>query len=171
MTADCPSAAHGTPQDPYGCHERERAIEARIDRAVEAAHAAPRPLSLAAFAEQTGPRRRLADLLVGDEHLDTGRRVAEEYTGQDRLDPARPTLSVLVAGVVAEAEERGREEVRAAIRAMIEQREQLRDERVRIARAQIEGNLPYAAGELRWAADLDGQLGALRVLLGQVTPS
>lgn len=118
------------------------------------------------------PRRRFADLLVDDAHLDAGRRVVEEYSGQDRLDPARPLLSTIVAGVVAEAEERGREEVRAAIRAMIEQREQLRDERKAVAlRFAGEGNLPPAAAELRWAADLDSQASALRVLLGQVTPS
>lgn len=138
-----------------------------------------RPLAeyMPALAERLGmapaeqPRRRFADLLVDDAHLDAGRQVAEEYSGQDRLDPARPLLSTIVAGVIAEAEERGREEVRAVIRATIEQRERLRDERVTLARKQIEGNLPYAAGELRWAADLDGQIGALRVLLGQVTPS
>lgn len=117
------------------------------------------------------PRRRFADLLVSDEHLDAGRRVVEQHAEQDRLDPDRPLLSTIVAGVVAEAEERGREEVRAVIRATIEQRERLRDERVAVARKQIEGNLPYAAGELRWAADLDGQIGALRILLGQVTPA
>lgn len=117
------------------------------------------------------PRRRFADLLVGDEHLDEGRRVVEEYSGQDRLDPSRPLLSTIVAGVVAEAEERGREEVRVAIRAMIEQREHLRDERIAVARKHIEGNLPHAAAELSWAAKLGEDASALRVLLGKVTPS
>lgn len=37
--SDCPSAAHGTPQDPYGCYERERAEAARIDRIVETVEA------------------------------------------------------------------------------------------------------------------------------------
>jgi hypothetical protein len=118
------------------------------------------------------PRRRFADLLVSDEHLDTGRRVVEQHAEQDRLDPSRPLLSTIVAGVVAEAEERGREEVRAAIRAMIEQREALRDERKAIALRYVQAeNLPPAAAEFRWAADLDGQASALRVLLGQVTRS
>jgi hypothetical protein len=117
------------------------------------------------------PRRRFADLLVGDEHLDTGRRVVEEYSGQDRLDPERPLLSTIVAGVVAEAEERGREEVRAAIRAMLEQRTKLRDERRAVALRNVEGNLQHAAAELSWAAKLDGDVSALTVLLGQVTPS
>jgi hypothetical protein len=157
VTGDCPSAAHGTNRDPYGCYERERAVEARIERAVATATAQP--------------RRRLADLLVDEQHLDAGRQVAEEFVSQDRLDPSRPLLSTIVAGVIAEAEERGREEVRAAIRAMIEQREQLRDERRAVALRNVEGNLPHAAGELRWAADLDSQASALRVLLGQVTPS
>jgi hypothetical protein len=117
------------------------------------------------------PRRRLADLLVAEQHLDTGRRVAEEWNGQDRLDPARPLLSTIVAGVVAEAEERGREEIRAAIRAMIEQRSTLRDERRAVALRNVEGNLQHAAAELSWAAKLDGDVSALTVLLGQVTPS
>lgn len=120
----------------------------------------------------TEPRRRFADLLVGDEHLDTGRQVVEAYTEQDRYDPARPLLSTIVAGVVAEAEERGREEIRQAVRDLIVQREQLRDERLTVVSARIrEGNLPAAASELRWAATLDEQASTLRVLLGSVTPS
>lgn len=39
--ADCPSAAHGTPGDPYGCYERERQVQARIESAVTAATARP----------------------------------------------------------------------------------------------------------------------------------
>lgn len=31
---DCPSAAHGTSRDPYGCYERENAEQRRIERAV-----------------------------------------------------------------------------------------------------------------------------------------
>jgi len=120
----------------------------------------------------TAPRRRFADLLVSDEHLDAGRRVVEQHAEQDRLDPGRPLLSTIVAGVVAEAEERGREEVRAALRDLIAQREALRDERTAAALRYVEAhNLPPAASEMRWAATLDEQASTLRVLLGQVTPA
>jgi hypothetical protein len=110
------------------------------------------------------PQRRLADRL-----LDAGEAVARSYVEQDRWDPNRPTLSSLVASTLAEHERIGEERVNSRIRALIEQRTKLRDERLGIARKRIEeGNLPVAASELRWAADLDQQIGALRLLL--ITP-
>jgi hypothetical protein len=109
------------------------------------------------------PQRRLADRL-----LDAGEAVARTYVEQDRYDPARPTLSSLVASTLADHERVGEERILAKVRELIEQRTKLRDERTAIARANIEGNLPRAASELRWAADLDQQISALRVLLGSV---
>lgn len=53
-----------------------------------------------------GPRRRLADRL-----LDDGLAVARAYASQDHLDPARPTLTVLVAEAIALAERRGEQRV------------------------------------------------------------
>lgn len=109
----------------------------------------------------TAPRRRLADRL-----LDAGTTVAQQYAGLDRYDPARPTLSVLVAETLAEHERIGEERVLARVRALIEQRTKLRDERLTVARKRIEeGNLPSASSELSWATALDEQLGALRLLL------
>jgi len=119
------------------------------------------------------PARRLADRLLAE-----GALVASEYAGQDRLDPARPLLSTLVAEALAAAERRGEQRaggdagLRARLEALIEQRTTLRDERVRVARKYLdEDNLPPAASELRWAADLDGQIGALRVLLIEPEPA
>jgi hypothetical protein len=112
------------------------------------------------------PARRLAD-----RYLDEGRVVAQEFAGQDRLDPHRPALSVLVAEALAAAERRGEQRaaddgLRARLDALIEQRTNLRDERVRVARKYLdEGNLQPAASELAWAAALDEQLGALQVLI------
>lgn len=112
----------------------------------------------------TEPRRRLADRL-----LDSGLAVAADYAGQDRLDPARPPLSVLVAENAAAHERIGEERVLARVREVIEQRTALRDERAARARKLIdEGNLPPAASELSWAAALDEQLGALRAVLASV---
>jgi hypothetical protein len=115
----------------------------------------------------TAPGRRLADRL-----LDEGALVAREYVEQDRLDPHRPTLSVLVAEALASAERRGEQragadaELRIRLEALIVQRTNLRDERVRVARKHLdEGNLQPAASELSWASALDEQIGALRVLL------
>lgn len=119
------------------------------------------------------PGRRLADRL-----LDEGTLVAREYAEQDRLDPKRPTLSVLVAEALAAAERRGEQRaggdagLRARLEALIEQRTNLRDERVRVARKFLdEGNLQPAASELAWASALDEQLGALRVLLIEPEPA
>lgn len=113
------------------------------------------------------PQRRLADRL-----LDEGALLAQSYAGQDRLDPSRPTLSVLVAEALAAAERRGEQRagadtgLRARLDALIEQRTSLRDERVRVARKYLdEGNLQPAAAELAWASALDEQIGALRVLI------
>ena len=81
-------------------------------------------------------------------------------------------VEVLAPLLVPEAEERGREEVRAALRDLIAQREALRDERTAAALRYVEAhNLPPAASEMRWAATLDEQASTLRVLLGQVTPA
>jgi len=57
------------------------------------------------------PARRLAD-----RYLAEGRLVAGEYAGQDRLDPARPLLSTLVAEALAAAERRGEERAREPFR-------------------------------------------------------
>lgn len=117
------------------------------------------------------PGRRLADRL-----LDEGTLVAQQYVEQDRLDPARPTLGALVAEAIAAAERRGEQRaddtrLRTRLEALIEQRTALRDERVQVARKYLDvGNLAPAASELRWAADLDGQIGALRVLLTEPAP-
>lgn len=114
----------------------------------------------------TAPRRRLADRL-----LDSGNALAREYAEQDRLDPHRPPLSVLVAETLAEHERIGEERILARVRALIEQRTKLRDERLDLAlRYAREGNLPPAASELRWASDLDEQIGALRLLLADPAP-
>lgn len=114
------------------------------------------------------PARRLADRL-----LDEGALLAQTYVDRerDRLDPTRPTLGSLVAEALALAERRGEQRasadagLRVRLEALIEQRTSLRDERIAVARKHIEGNLPLAASELRWAADLDEQIGALRLLL------
>lgn len=109
----------------------------------------------------TEPRRRLADRL-----LDSGSAVAQTFADQDRLDPARPSLAVLVAENAAHHERIGEERVLARVRALIEQRTQLRDERRDLALRLVgEENLPPAASELRWAAALDEQIAALRSLL------
>lgn len=55
------------------------------------------------------PARRLAD-----RYLDEGATVAQTYVGQDRWDPARPSLGVLVAEALAHAERRGEERAEAA---------------------------------------------------------
>jgi len=107
------------------------------------------------------PRRRLADRL-----LDAGSTVASTWADRDRYDPDSPTLSALVAETLAHHERIGEERILARVRALIEQREQLRDERVLVAHARLrEGNLQPAASELRWASALDEQLGSLRLLL------
>jgi hypothetical protein len=109
----------------------------------------------------TAPRRRLADRLI-----EAGTTVAQQYAEADRWDPTRPPLAVLVAETLAEHERIGEERVNARIRALIEQRTKLRDERLAVSRKFTDaGNLPPAASELRWAADLDEQIGALRLLL------
>ena len=111
------------------------------------------------------PRRRLADRL-----LDAGTSVAQQYAGLDPWDPKRPTLGVLVAETLAHHERIGEERVLARVRDLIEQRTRLRDERLDLAlRHAREGNLPPAASELRWSADLDQQIGALRLLLNPPT--
>lgn len=122
-----------------------------------------RALDLRGLAAAEPPRRRLADRL-----LDAGEEVARTYVNADRWDPNRPTLSSLVASTLAEHERIGEERILGKVRALIEQRTKLRDERTAIARANVEGNLPRAASELRWAADLDEQIGALRVILAEV---
>jgi hypothetical protein len=109
----------------------------------------------------TAPRRRLADRLI-----DSGRLVAQNYADQDRLDPARPPLAVLVAETLAEHEKVGEERILTRARALIEQRTTLRDERLAFARNHLDAhNLPPAASELSWAAALDEQIDALRLLL------
>jgi hypothetical protein len=112
----------------------------------------------------TEPRRRLADRL-----LDSGLALASEFAEQDRLDPTRPPLSVLVAENAAHHERIGEDRILARVREVIEQRTALRDQRAARARKLIdEGNLPPAASELSWAAALDEQLGALRAVLATV---
>jgi hypothetical protein len=115
------------------------------------------------------PGRRLADRLI-----DEGSLVAREFADGDRLDPTRPSLGILVAEAIALAERRGEDRaraehdggLRARLEALIVQRTNLRDERVRVARKYLdEGNLQPAASELAWASALDEQIGALRVLL------
>jgi hypothetical protein len=113
------------------------------------------------------PGRRLADRLLAE-----GTTVASTWADRDRFDPTSPTLGVLVAEAIAAAERRGEQRaagdsgLRARLEALIEQRTNLRDERVRVARKFLdEGNLQPAASELAWAAALDEQIGALRVLI------
>lgn len=109
----------------------------------------------------TTPRRRLADRL-----LDAGAEVAREYVEQDRLDPTRPSLGALVAETLATHERIGEERILARVRALIEQRTTLREERLSVARKHLaEGNLQPAAGETSWAAALDEQIAALSLLL------
>jgi hypothetical protein len=109
----------------------------------------------------------LPDRLLGE-----GILVARTYSGQDRLDPARPTLARIVADALAVAEERGGQQYRDRIEALIAQRTALRDERLGVARRFLdEGNLQPAAAEFSWASALDEQLGALRLLLAPDEPS
>jgi hypothetical protein len=109
----------------------------------------------------THPHRRLADRLI-----DAGVDVARRYVEADRYDPGRPSLGVLVAETLAQHERIGEERILARVRALIEQRTQLRDERLAVSRRHAEaGNLPPAASELAWASALDEQIGALRLLL------
>jgi hypothetical protein len=109
----------------------------------------------------TAPRRRLADRLI-----DSGRLVAQNYADQDRLDPARPPLAVLVAETLADHERIGEERVLTRAREIIAQRAKLRDERIRFARGNIDAGLyAKAASELSWAAALDDQIDALQLLL------
>lgn len=107
------------------------------------------------------PQRRLADRL-----LDAGVDVARRYVEADRYDPGRPSLGMLVAETLAEHERIGEERIRAKIRALIEQRTTLRDDRLRRGVELIQqGNAIAGSGEVSWAAALDEQLGALRLLL------
>jgi hypothetical protein len=109
----------------------------------------------------TEQRRRLADRLI-----DAGTLVARTYAEQDRLDPTRPPLSVLVAETLADHERIGEERVHAKIRGVIAQRTQLRDERLTIGRRFLDaGNLPPAVSEFAWASALDEQIAALRSVL------
>jgi hypothetical protein len=109
----------------------------------------------------TAPRRRLADRL-----LDAGVDVARRYVEADRYDPGRPSLGVLVAETLAEHERVGEERVLSRVRALIEQRTALCDERLTVAQRHVDArNLPLAAAEFAWAATLDEQIGALRLLL------
>jgi hypothetical protein len=112
------------------------------------------------------PQRRLADRL-----LDAGTDVARRYVEADRYDPGRPSLGVLIAETLAQHERIGEERILTRVRALIEQRTALRDERLDLAlRHAREGNLPPAASELRWASDLDEQISALRLLLAEEGP-
>jgi hypothetical protein len=109
----------------------------------------------------TEQRRRLADRI-----LDSGRTVAQTYADLDRFDPHRPLLGQIVAEALADHERTGEERVLDRVRKLVEQRTKLRDERLDLAlRYAREGNLSPAASELRWASDLDQQIGALRLLL------
>jgi hypothetical protein len=109
----------------------------------------------------THPHRRLADRL-----LDAGTATARRFVEADRYDPGRPSLGGLIAETLAEHERIGEERILARVRALIEQRTALRDERLAVSRRHTEaGNLPPAAAELAWAAALDEQLGSLRLLL------
>lgn len=106
-------------------------------------------------------RRRLADRLI-----DAGTDVARRYVEADRYDPGRPSLGELVAETLAEHERIGEVRVYDRVRALIEQRSKLRDERLMVARRHLDArNLPPAAAEVAWAAALDEQIGALRLLL------
>jgi ABC-type Fe3+-citrate transport system substrate-binding protein len=92
----------------------------------------------------TEQRRRLADRI-----LDSGRTVAQ-----------------IVAEALADHERTGEERILDRVRQLVEQRTKLRDERLDLAlRYAREGNLGPASSELRWASDLDQQIGALRLLL------
>lgn len=114
----------------------------------------------------TAPRRRLAD-----RYIEQGTVVAREFADADRLDPDRPTLAMIVAQVIAQAEERGREQERTRVRTLIGQRTALRNERERLGRRwQEEGNLPPAVSEFRWVIALDEQIAALRTLLDSPSP-
>jgi hypothetical protein len=109
------------------------------------------------------PRRRLADRLI-----DAGTTVAQQYAGLDRWDPARPTLAVLVAETLAQHERIGEERILARIRDLVQQREQLRDERLRIARRHLDnGNFGAGSSQAAWASALDEQIGALRLILAE----
>lgn len=111
----------------------------------------------------TEPRRRLADRI-----LDSGRSVAQQYADLDRFDPHRPLLGQIVAEALAQHERVGEERVLRRIRELIAQREQLRDERLAVARRHLDaGHLPPAASETAWASALDEQIGALRLLLAE----
>lgn len=113
----------------------------------------------------SAPQRRLADRL-----LDAGIEVARTYADQDRLDPKRPTLGTLVAETLANHERIGEERVLGRVRAMIEERTALRDERLAIASEHIAaGLLPKATSEVGWAAALDDQIDTLRLLLTDPT--
>jgi hypothetical protein len=112
------------------------------------------------------PQRRLADRL-----LDAGTDVARRYVEADRYDPGRPSLGEIVAETLAQHERIGEERILTRVRALIEQRTALRDERLDLALRHVrEGNLPPAASELRWASDLDEQISALRLLLADPPP-
>jgi hypothetical protein len=114
-----------------------------------------------------GPRRRLADRLI-----DAGTDVARRFVEADRYDPGRPSLGVLIAETLAEHERIGEERILSRVRALVEQRTKLRDERLTVARRHLDaGNLPPAASELTWGAALDEQIGALRLLLVTEEPT
>jgi hypothetical protein len=113
------------------------------------------------------PRRRLAD-----EYLDAGALVAQEFVGQDRLDPTRPTLGALVAEALALAERKGEQRVDARysalldrVAAVVRQREDLAVEQERLALAHGEDLDDPSAPHVRWANDLRGQVGAIRSVL------
>jgi hypothetical protein len=109
------------------------------------------------------PRRRLADRLLA-----SGATVARQYADLDRWDPVRPSLGMLVAETLAQHERIGEERILTRLRALVQQREQLRDERLTIARRHLDGgNLGAAASETGWASALDEQIGALRLILAE----
>ncbi len=122
--------------------------------------------------EPAEPRRRLADRV-----LDEGAKVAQQYAGQDRWEPDRAPLSVLIAQSLADAERRGEERARAEadarysalldrVAGVIRQRQDLAVERERVAdRRRAEGKVESKFAEDRWAAELRSQVDAIRCVL------
>lgn len=109
----------------------------------------------------TEPSRRLAD-----RYLQDGALVAQTYAGQDRLDPARPPLSVLVAEALALAERKGEQRADARYSALLDriagvvaQRQDLAVEQDRIAERD------ESPAHARWSDELRSQVDAIRSVL------
>jgi hypothetical protein len=73
-----------------------------------------RPADMPTRGTSDGSGQAYAGRRLADRYLDEGGAVAQQYAAQDRYDPTRPPLRVLVAEALAAAERRGEQRAQAA---------------------------------------------------------